>query len=366
MEPYEYYEGVAVDGMGMASAYEGVEGQFMCPLTQEECFGGQEMCMIPYEDGAWVPMDGTMPMSPQHTMCDGNDKDLAILNADGCVDGMNCCEMMLDDAQVVYDIGNDQSQYNHDAWEGHDTNGWDAPVVDNTGSKQSWPKTQDSWADTWSETDSPLLRGQESPSGREAHLPKGGNRSPSGYRRDIASLSCRDQELERSADRGRRGGGAGGGGGKGRGRGAEKEPVKTPSPENYTTVMLRNIPNKYTQQMLLNRLNKDFRGEFDFMYLPIDFKNKCNVGYGFINFCTPESCQKFIQQFDGIDVRKCLPGLNSRKVAEVTPARMQGKAENVRRLTNSPVMHQLEDHPDWMPIVLDEYGEQMPFPTGNY
>jgi len=130
----------------------------------------------------------------------------------------------------------------------------------------------------------------------------------------------------------------------------------------FTTVMLRNIPNKYTREMLIKQLTLDFNGEFDFMYLPIDFKNKCNVGYGFINFRTTEACKNFVSQFHNVDVRKCLPGLNSRKVVEVTPARVQGLTENVRRLRNSPVMNQLQDHPEWMPLLFNEQGEEEPFP----
>lgn len=156
----------------------------------------------------------------------------------------------------------------------------------------------------------------------------------------------------------------------GKGGGGEAEPEKrelkgdiTDTPSIYTTVMLRNIPNKYTREMLVNQLSVEFKGLFDFMYLPIDFKNKCNVGYGFINFRTTDACDEFVRQFHNVDVRKCLPGLNSKKVVEVTPARVQGLIENVRRLRNSPVMNQLQDHPEWMPLLFNEDGVEEPFPN---
>lgn len=139
-------------------------------------------------------------------------------------------------------------------------------------------------------------------------------------------------------------------------------PARPEGDEPYTTVMLRNIPNKYTREMLIKQLNADFSGEYDFMYLPIDFKNKCNVGYGFINFRIEASTERFISMFHGVDVRKCLPGLNSKKIVEVTPARVQGLTENVRRLKNSPVMNQLVDHPEWMPLLFGANGEEEPFP----
>lgn len=61
--------------------------------------------------------------------------------------------------------------------------------------------------------------------------------------------------------------------------------------DRRTTLMIKNIPNKYTQKMLLSTMDEQFKGAYDFFYLPIDFKNKCNVGYAFINMVRSRSSQ---------------------------------------------------------------------------
>ncbi|KAG9149947.1 hypothetical protein Leryth_010021 [Lithospermum erythrorhizon] len=47
--------------------------------------------------------------------------------------------------------------------------------------------------------------------------------------------------------------------------------------DTRTTLMIKNIPNKYTSNMLLASIDETHKGTYDFLYLPIDFKNKCNV-----------------------------------------------------------------------------------------
>lgn len=39
-----------------------------------------------------------------------------------------------------------------------------------------------------------------------------------------------------------------------------------------TTLMMKNIPNKYTQVMLLKKIDEKHKKKYDFFYLPIDFK----------------------------------------------------------------------------------------------
>eukprot|EP00747_Dinoflagellata_sp_TGD_P112598 gnl/TRDRNA2_/TRDRNA2_171516_c1_seq2.p1 gnl/TRDRNA2_/TRDRNA2_171516_c1~~gnl/TRDRNA2_/TRDRNA2_171516_c1_seq2.p1 ORF type:complete len:431 (-),score=73.20 gnl/TRDRNA2_/TRDRNA2_171516_c1_seq2:84-1376(-) len=187
-------------------------------------------------------------------------------------------------------------------------------------------------------------RGHEQPGDRSKESRRGKGRRE---QREQEKADTRAQTAQREAQLQHEGGGAGGG--------EEK-------PSVYTTVMLRNIPNKYTREMLVKQLNIDFKAHYDFLYLPIDFKNQCNVGYAFINFRTVEATERFVKTFHGTEVQKCLPGLNSKKVVEVMPARVHGRDENVRRLRNSPVMNQLLEHPEWMPLLFDELGNEEPFP----
>lgn len=107
-----------------------------------------------------------------------------------------------------------------------------------------------------------------------------------------------------------------------------------PEADTRTTMMLRNIPNKYTQPMLLKSLDENgFSCRYDFFYLPIDFRNRCNVGYAFINFVTPQDAKLFLKVFHKFKLK----AYNSPKVCEVNYARVQGLTANIEVYRNSPV-----------------------------
>ncbi|CAM9776157.1 unnamed protein product [Chrysoparadoxa australica] len=132
--------------------------------------------------------------------------------------------------------------------------------------------------------------------------------------------------------------------------------------DKRTTVMIRNIPNKYTQRMLLDEIDIQFRGSYDFFYLPIDFKNKCNVGYAFINFLDPVTIVKFYKECDG----KRWANFNSEKVCAISYARIQGKSSMISRFQNSSLM---EKDDEYRPLLFysggPEKGCAEPFPLAN-
>lgn len=125
-----------------------------------------------------------------------------------------------------------------------------------------------------------------------------------------------------------------------------------------TTVMLRNIPNKYTQSNLLDVIAmKGFFTSYDFFYLPVDFKNGCNMGYAFINFSSHEIAVNFMNEFKGYH----LPTIKSTKVCDVCWARVQGLSRNIEHYRNSPV----NDIPqrEFRPLLFDSSGVILPFPA---
>ncbi|VVB17646.1 unnamed protein product [Arabis nemorensis] len=132
--------------------------------------------------------------------------------------------------------------------------------------------------------------------------------------------------------------------------------------DSRTTLMIKNIPNKYTSKMLLSAIDEHCKGTYDFLYLPIDFKNKCNVGYAFINLIEPEKIVPFYKAFNGKKWEK----FNSEKVATLTYARIQGKIALIAHFQNSSLMN--EDK-RCRPILFHtdgpNAGDQEPFPMGT-
>merc|ERR1719261_1962055 len=126
-----------------------------------------------------------------------------------------------------------------------------------------------------------------------------------------------------------------------------------------TTVMLRNMPNNYTRDMLLDLVNSmGFTGCYDFAYLPVDFKSQAGLGYAFINFVSTAEAQRCFERFEGFSDWR----VPSEKVCTVTwGSPYQGLEAHIERYQNSPVMH--HSIPDeWKPVLLED-GVRVVFPA---
>lgn len=131
--------------------------------------------------------------------------------------------------------------------------------------------------------------------------------------------------------------------------------------DRRTTLMIRNIPNKYSQVMLLNEINTNYKGTYDFFYLPIDFKNNCNVGYAFINFIKPTTIVKFFKEFN----KRKWSRFNSEKICELKYGRRQGKDALINHFRHSSVINVDEKY---RPLLFHSNGvnagEPEMFPAG--
>jgi len=125
--------------------------------------------------------------------------------------------------------------------------------------------------------------------------------------------------------------------------------------EPPTTAMLRNIPSKFTQQSLLEEIDAEgFNGLYDFFYLPMDVRNKTNVGYAFVNFLEPDDMARFSRHFEGYRFKNN----NSQKIATVSPAHVQGLKRNIQQLSKKAVLH--FNKGQYKPVVFRD-GERVDF-----
>jgi len=103
-----------------------------------------------------------------------------------------------------------------------------------------------------------------------------------------------------------------------------------------TTLMIRNIPNRYTQRELIQELEYlGFAETFDFLYLPLDKGTMMNVGYAFVNFIGPEWAQKCMQIFENYRFKRYRK--ISAKIAAVSVAHIQGLVANLAHYEKAAV-----------------------------
>lgn len=102
--------------------------------------------------------------------------------------------------------------------------------------------------------------------------------------------------------------------------------AQTPNCEKATTLMIRNVPNRYTQADLQEELEQlGCGGTFDFLYAPVDKSSKAGVGYAFVNFLEPagaEQCATVLQGHAFLRYGKA-------KEAKVSLAYLQGLEANL-------------------------------------
>jgi hypothetical protein len=110
--------------------------------------------------------------------------------------------------------------------------------------------------------------------------------------------------------------------------------------------MVRNIPVRYTQDMLLKEWPND-TGMYDFVYLPICIDRKRNASFCFINFVDTESALKFHTAWH----KQRLQHFSTRKPLDISPADVQGRDENLLQIVRNKTFRIRNVH--FQPAIFD-------------
>jgi hypothetical protein len=108
--------------------------------------------------------------------------------------------------------------------------------------------------------------------------------------------------------------------------------------DKRTTVMIKNIPNKFNKDLLLNIFDQHFKGTYNIFVLPTDVNKYKNFGYSFINFTSCYFIPYFYFMFNG----KMWNSTNSKKICELTYSKVQGK-DNLMQHYPTKILYVIED-----------------------
>lgn len=143
----------------------------------------------------------------------------------------------------------------------------------------------------------------------------------------------------------------------GKSRNARRKAAKVARESKDTTLMIQNLPYGLTAQGVYALMGR-FQRSVDFLYVPIDFKTRSNLGYAFVNIVCAEEAAEVRRTMNEMEVSD---GSSTKKL-QVSSARVQGVAENVNKFRNSSVMRCLSEEEKPM---LFANGVRVPFPKAD-
>jgi len=128
--------------------------------------------------------------------------------------------------------------------------------------------------------------------------------------------------------------------------------------EYRTTLHIRNLPCSFKRATLVELMDATgLAQQYDFVYLPMDFRTKKSIGYAFVNFRSSTAALLFRATMDGFSQWPTA----SHKVCSVQWSDTQGFGDNVRLIIKSKVMKK-QCPEDFKPTVFTD-GQAVPFPT---
>lgn len=114
-------------------------------------------------------------------------------------------------------------------------------------------------------------------------------------------------------------------------------------PNSMTTLMIKNIPCRCSQQEILDAIEEvGFGQAYNFFYLPMTQGQTHNIGYVFIGFDEDDVAAQFTAAITGFRFKS----RNSSKCCEVVPARLQGFQTNMDHFRSRHCVRK-RNHPIW-------------------
>eukprot|EP00931_Biecheleriopsis_adriatica_P041667 TRINITY_DN2379_c0_g1_i4.p1 TRINITY_DN2379_c0_g1~~TRINITY_DN2379_c0_g1_i4.p1 ORF type:complete len:447 (+),score=94.83 TRINITY_DN2379_c0_g1_i4:150-1343(+) len=100
--------------------------------------------------------------------------------------------------------------------------------------------------------------------------------------------------------------------------------------DGATTVVIKNMPEQYTQELLLQAWPPD--GSYNFLLLPFSRQRMRNLGFAFVNFRTSQEAVAFFLKWQGriLDKPRALNAKQKVVPLDIAAANVQGFAANVR------------------------------------